>query len=491
VADALAAVAHDHHAADPDGPSAARIEGWLGALVPRAMCPGGWTQAARLAGAEPLVTGRVRAYDESTLRRAADRLDAAGCSARVAQAMWCQVDRAVNASGEEVIAYTDMFDQPYYTKKLAHAAPIGRLGNRLLAGVYFGVTTVALANGPTLFLHLSWHKPAAPLHDGLVDLLADPARLAWWHEHVWSHIWDRGGNGDRTLALAWAWEIPYLTISPKSADLWRFHAATMHAEDGRPLVFRPDPRLGGTLEDGPWEAIVPASPDKPESERGIRFRSAIEFGEEELRGLTVFYKSRWPEMENQLKAVIARGFGRNRTRSLEMTTSRGVDGAVERAREQEIDQLAVLKSLTEEAPSGKNITMVLKTARKIEDARRAGIAALEGATLKNARTAGGSERLAKQLHLLTHNALTIALHGSDDEEVRVMDPNTVFALLLDRPAVTCIENGRLTMWVEAIGGAADRRRQAALVETFNGIGLRCRGCAVTIRMRRDTAQNGG
>lgn len=41
--------------------------------------------------------------------------------------------------------------------------PIGRLGNRLLSAAYFGITTVAIPEGPTLFLHLSWHKPAAPL----------------------------------------------------------------------------------------------------------------------------------------------------------------------------------------------------------------------------------------------------------------------------------------------------------------------------------------
>jgi hypothetical protein len=142
------------------------------------MHPGGWTSAARAAGAEPLFTGRGRAYDESTLRRAADQLDAEGCSARVAHAMWAQVDRAVCAMGEPVVAHTDLTDQPYYTKKYAHAAPIGRLGNGLLAAAYFGLTTVAIPSGPTLFLHLSWHKPAAPLHDWLVDLYAEPARLA-------------------------------------------------------------------------------------------------------------------------------------------------------------------------------------------------------------------------------------------------------------------------------------------------------------------------
>lgn len=448
------------------------------------MFPGGWTGAARFAGAEPIWTGRVRVYDEATLRRAADRLDAEGCSARVAQAMWDQVDGAVQAVDEEVLAYTDMFDQPYYTKKYAHAAPIGRLGNRLLSAAYFGITTVAIPAGPTLFLHLSWHKPAAPLHDALEDLLAEPERLAWWLDHVRVHIWDRGANGDRTLALAWAWEIPYLTIGRKGADLWRFHAATMHTEDGRSLVLRPDLRLGGTMEDGPWEAIVPARPDDPECQRGICFRMAIPQSESELRELTVFYKSRWPAMENLIKALLSRGFGRNRTRALEMTTSRGVDGAVARLKVRELELRAELATLMAEKASEKNTHAVCKTVGKIEDVLKAQVAAVENATLKHARIVGGSERLAKQLHMLTHNALALALFGSDDAEVRVMDPNTVFALLLDRPATTCIENGKLTLWVESIGAAADRRRQAALVEVFNKLELRCRGCVVTIRVRQ-------
>ena len=247
------------------------------------MHPGGWTSAARFAGAEPLLTGRTRIYDESTLRRAADQLDAEGCSARLAHAIWNQVDGAVRAADEPVIAYTDVFDQPYYTKKLAHAAPIGRLGNRLLAAAYFGITTVAIPSGPTLFLHLSWHKPAAPLHDALVDLLAEPAHLAWWHDHVRFHIGDRGGNGDRTLTMGWDWEIPYLTIGRKSAEMWRFHAATMHSEHGSPLVFRPDLRLGGTMEDGPWEETFRRGPTtrsaNEESAFGLRFRwSSRSFG---------------------------------------------------------------------------------------------------------------------------------------------------------------------------------------------------------------------
>ena len=107
--------------------------GWLGALIPRVIFPGSLRAAARQAGAEPLWTGRRRAYAESTLRQAADRLDAEGAWGHVAHAVGKQVRGAVAKLDEAVIAYTDMFDQPYYTKKLAHAAPIGRLGNRLLA----------------------------------------------------------------------------------------------------------------------------------------------------------------------------------------------------------------------------------------------------------------------------------------------------------------------------------------------------------------------
>ena len=71
-----------------------------------------------------------------------------------------------------------------------------------------------------------------------------------------------------------------------------------------------------------------------------------------------------------------------------------------------------------------------------------------------------------------------------------MDPDTVFDLLLDRPAITCVENGKLTLWVEAVGGAADQRRQAALVEVFNKIALRCRGSLVNVRVRQAAEQKG-
>lgn len=447
------------------------------------MHPGSLAAAARHAGAEPLWTGRRRAYAASTLRQAADRLDAEGAWAPVAHAVWTQVQGAVAKVDEAVIAHTDMFDQPYYTKKFAHAAPIGRLGNRLLGCAYFGLTTVALPGGPTLFAHLSWHKPAAPLRDALEDLFDDEARLAWWHEHVRLHIVDRGANGDGVLRWMGAWEVPYLTIGHKGAELWRFRAPTLRNEHALPFVMRPDARLGGDAEDGPWELIVPAHPDDPDGTRGIRFRSAVAFTEAELLGLNALYKSRWPSMENELKALQSRGFGRNRTRRLALTVSRGTDGELARLREREAAQQAKVQELGEPPVSGKNFDRLVAASRKVVELRDKQVAVANAAPLKHARVEGGVERLGKWLHLLVHNAMALALATSADEEVRAMDPTTVFDLLLGRSALTRVETGRLTMWVDALDAANDRRRQAALVDVFNGLALRCRGCVVGIHLR--------
>ncbi len=448
------------------------------------MYPGSWMEAARHAGAETLWTGRSRAYDASTLRQVAARLDAEGCSARVANEVWSQVERAVEAGGEEVIAYTDMFDQPYYTKKLAHAAPIGRLGNRILAATYFGLTTIALPRGPTLFAHLSWHKPAAPLGDGLEDLFAEDARLAWWHDHVRLHILDRGANGDRILGWCLDWDVPYLTIGRQSADLWRFRTPTYQTALGKPIVVRPDTRLDGTALDGPWEVVVPANPDDPDATRGLRFRSAVDFTADIVVELNAVYKSRWPSMENEIKALLARGFGRNRTRKLELTTSRGVDGQLLRLDEREEALLAQVKTLSEEPISRRTSDRLRTIKRKIRKTHALKARTLSSATLKHARPEGGAERLGKYLHLLTHNALALALYTSNDPAIRTMSATKVFDLLLGQSAVTRIAPGHLTLWVEAVGGAADRRLQANLVEAFNKLQLRSRGSLVEIRLRQ-------
>ena len=456
---------------------------WLGALVPRVMYPGSLAAAARRAAAEPLWTGRPRPYDESTVRQAALRLDAEGASALVADAVWKQVTDAVARADEEVIAYTDMFDQPYYTKKFAHAAPIGRLGNRLLACAYFGLTTIKIPAGPTLIAHLSWHKPAAPLRDALEDLFEDDDRMAWWHRHVRLHIVDRGANGDPVLRWLWSWEVPYLTIGRKSADLWRFRAPTLRTEHGLPITVRPDRRLDGDAEDGPWEVTVPADAEDANEQRGIPFRSAVRFDTTELLDLNALYKSRWPSMENELKSLQALGFGRNRSRMLELTTSRGVDGELARLREREASEVAEVAALGAAVTDGRSYARLISAAVKVKKTRTRQERVTREAVAKHARVEGGAERLGKWLHLLVHNALSLTLASSSDEEVRAMTPTTVFELLLGHSALTCIAGGQMTMWVDALASAADCRRQLALVEALNQREPRCRGARVVIRVR--------
>jgi hypothetical protein len=432
---------------------------------------GGWAAAARHAGAETLFTGRERSYDESTLRRSADRLDQEGCTERVAHEVRAQVEAVIEAQGEPVVAYTDMLDQPSYTKKLAHAAPIGRLGNRLLASTYFGVTTVALPAGPTLFMHLSWHKPASPLRDAMEDLLSDPTRVRWWHRHVRLHILDRGANGDPVLSWLWAWEIPYLTIGHKSAQLWRFRAPTSRNDEGQPLVIRADSRLDGTLDDGPWEVIVPASSKDPATTRGLRFRAGVLITAEELADVNAQYMTRWPSLEN-------------RTRRVHMTRSRGVDGELARLSAREASERTALHDLLKEPPSPQNVKAVVKGAVTVKKLQARQAQTEREATLKNARVQGGSEWLGKWLHILTHNALTLALWTSEDETVRTTSPTMLFDLLLGRPALTSVRAGALTMWVERLPNAEDGRRQDDLAEVVNKLRLQCRGRTVAIRMRQ-------
>jgi hypothetical protein len=98
-------------AAQPDPPSgdAALIALHLGSLVGRLMPSGGWVAGERHAGAEPILTGRRRPYDESTLRKRARELSQHGGTDLVARAVEASVEQAVTASGAKAVAYTDMF----------------------------------------------------------------------------------------------------------------------------------------------------------------------------------------------------------------------------------------------------------------------------------------------------------------------------------------------------------------------------------------------
>src|SRR5271154_6215678 len=115
-------------------------------LVSRLMPSVGWAAAERHADGEPIWTGRSHPYGGSTVRKRARDFAARGGADLVPRALDASVEQAVAASGEKASAYTDMFDQVYWTKKPAYAAPIGGRGNRLLGATYFGMTFVGLGD---------------------------------------------------------------------------------------------------------------------------------------------------------------------------------------------------------------------------------------------------------------------------------------------------------------------------------------------------------
>ena len=251
---------------------------------------------------------------------------------------------------------------------------------------------------------------------------------------------------------------------------------------------RPAPcRATCDRDEGPWEVIVPAKPQDAGSTRGIRLRAAVAFDEAALLALNAQYKSRWPSMENELKALQSRGFGRNRTRRLELAVSRGTDGELARLEEQAAAQCAAIEALDAEPSSPRTLRRGVAMARKITATRVRRGRLAQTATRKHARVEEGAERLGKWLHLLVHNALKLALASSPEAAVRAMEPHTVFELLLERAALTCVEPARLTLWIEALDGFEDRPRQVALVAAFNRLKLRCRGREVVIHLRERSA----
>ena len=219
------------------------VEAHLDALVGRLMPSGTWETGARHAGAEPIWTGRGRPYDESTLRKRAHEFADHGATERVAQAIEASVGAAVEESGAKAVAYTDMFDQVYWTKEPAYAGPIGNRGNRLLAATYFGLTFVRPSGAPALAYSVSWHKPASPLQDALEALHAEPRRSEWLTHHIDLHIWDRGGSGRPTLSWALVHGIPYLTLGKKATRWTRYRGAPrVHTRRRVPVFTRRDVR---------------------------------------------------------------------------------------------------------------------------------------------------------------------------------------------------------------------------------------------------------
>jgi len=470
---------------------AARIEMHLGALVGRLMPTGGWMAGERHSGAEPIGTGRARPYDESTLRKHARELAQSGGTDIVARAVEAQVERAVASSGEKAVAYTDIFDQVYWTKKPAHAGPVANRGNRLLAATYFGLSFVRPAPGRVLAYHVSWHKPASPLQDALDALHAEPRRATWLTGTITRHIWDRGGSGRPTLRWALAHRIPYLTVT-KGSTRWTRYRRAPHVYTRRrlPVFVRRDAavlrgmrrRTVAERSATPQEVIFPAHPDKGRtSTKALRYRTGAPLSKDELRDLDRVYKTRWPCNENPIKALVAVGFDRNLDRGMTTTTSRGTDGRQARLeqREQALrDEVAACQPTT-----SAQLTKALARFGRIKracDEERAAVDAVPQD--KGARMPTGAEGLAKNLMLLMYNALVLLLARSPIEQVQAMTVHRVYELLLGRTMLACPEAQRTALWIDPVPNTSERHLQEELVRLFNEQALTLRGRPLHLRL---------
>jgi len=474
---------------------AALIATHLGALVGRLMSPGGWVAGERRAGAEPMWTGRARPYEESTLRKHARQLAQRGGADIVAGAIEAQVHEAVAASGSRAMAYTDIYDQVYWTKKSAHAAPIGNRGNRLLAATYFGLTFVRPHKGPTLAYHVSWHKPASPLQDSLEALHSAKRRTTWLSAKIQHHIWDRGGSGVPTLRWAAARRIPYLTVSRGSTRLTRYRRAPrVHTRSKLPVFVRRDRKVvGGKAARGepkgstPEEVIFPAHPSKGgPSTKALRYRTGRRLAKARLRKLDRFYKTRWPSNENAIKALVSVGFDRNLDRGLTRTTSRGTDGELARLEAREQALIAEIEAFvpTTLPQAMQGIGRFYVKERKCED-QRARIAEIQD---KGARMPTGSEWLCKNLMLLMYNALALLLMQSPLMEVQAMSLPRVHELLLGRSLLACLDHKGTTLWIDPVPSTSERLLQQELVRLFNERSLALRGRRLFLRLHDPTAK---
>ena len=490
---------------------AASIETHLGALVGRLMSPSGWVGGQRRAGAETLWTGRARPYDESTLRKRMRQLAQRGMTNIVARAVETQVHRAVESSGAGAIAYTDMFDQVYWTKKPAHSAPIGNRGNRLLAATYFGMTFVRSGNGPALAYSVSWHKPASPLQDALEALHGEKRRSTWLSTNIRHHIWDRGGSGLPTLRWAAVRGIPYLTVSKGSTHWTRYRRMPrLRIRAKLPVFVRPDRKVArGNLSRGklrrgklargrlsrgkpkgstPEEVIFPAHPHKGRtSTKALRYRTGKPLPKAVLRKLDRFYKTRWPCNENSIKALVAVGFDRNLDRGLTNTTSRGTDGALARV---EIREQALVAEVAAFTPTTYPVTMkaIRRFHRKESACEKERTRIAEMPRDKGTRMPTGAESLCKSLMLLMYNALVLLLMKSPLREVQVMSLPRVYELLLGRSMLASLDQQRTTLWIDPVPSTSERVLQLELVRLFNEQSLMLRGRRLVLRLRDPTAK---
>lgn len=484
---ALVAPVLDKLAAHTDPEHTDTAHRHLVALAGRMLCDGGWTEQQRHAGAEALATGRTRPYDESTVRKAARALSAQGAVAHAEALLLRQVQCAVGKASVE--AFTDIFDQVYWTKKPAWAAPVGNLGNRLLACTYFGLTFVRAEHTPCFALHVSWHKPGTPLIEALHALHEDKARQRWLTARVRLHVLDRGTQGHP--ALSWLLEqgVPYLTPTNGSPNWRRFRHPDLRTAQGVPIFVRPDEGLKDTPigEQGqavePRTIVFPAQPQQgTECGRAVRYRTAAALSDEQIETLDEQYKRRWPNNESAIKDLLAVGFGRNLDRTLELTTSRGHDGKVMRLEKaieghrRTQDELAA----SDEKKAHRQAAAEEKKRQEKEKKLRAVQNAPEQ---MGARADVGAEHLCKVLKLLLWNAVAMLLWRSPMSSVQTMTIGRACALLLEQKALAVMTAGRLVLWVEATPVAAEQEEQREVARLVNEAGLRVRGVELGVRIR--------
>jgi hypothetical protein len=475
-------------AARPEPPTggAPLIAMHLAVLVSRLMPSVGWTAAERHADGEPIWTGRSHPYDESTIRKRAGDFAARGGTELVARALEVSVEQAVAASGEKAIAYTDMFDQVYWTKKPAYAAPIANRGNRLLAATYFGLTFVRLGEATALAYHVSWHKPASPLQDALEAVHDAPRREAWLTRNLRLHIWDRGGSGRPTVRWALARRIPYLTVMQGSTSWARYRRSPRAYTRTRvPVFVRRDVAVARDSPPGasPEVIVYPAHPEKGRrATKALRYRCGVPLPKPELRALDQLYKSRWPCNENAIKALVAVGFGRNLDRGLTLTTSRGTDGRTARFRVR-------LRTLDEKITAFQPTTVPQATrqarplVRELQRcaAERAEIAAIPQD--RGARMNQGAELLCKNLMLLVYNRLMLLVAQSHSDELRRMTPARIHELLLGRNMLACSDERATTLWVDPLPSPTERALQEELVQLLDSQALHLHGRELRLRLR--------
>jgi hypothetical protein len=421
-----------------------------------------------------------------------------GGSDVAARQLATQVHLALRGANQ-LHAYTDMFDQVYWSKTPMHAGPIGARNKKLLAGTWFGMTFVRSGDGPTLGYALSWHKPASPLLDAMQALHDDPVRHRWLCGNIDVHILDRGTQGTTVLDQLAQLGVPYLTPERRSTSWARFRSpSSLHTQQGVAVHVRRDQRMSSLAATpshprlGIARRIVfPARPERGENDRrAIAYRTTARLSDTQIQQLDRVYKARWPNNENAIKALVAVGFGRNLERSKRASPSRGQETKAQRWRERVARSERAILSLMD-----KRACDVGRAYLKQERVRERRVKSLRRQERKNAaerrqvRVAEKGELLCKHLLLLLHNHVQLVLAKSERRSVRAMSLSRVRDLMLMRPATVSRVGDTLTLSFESCASGADRMDQQELIRLFSAEKLALADARIALRIRDLSAES--